>query len=57
VGGGDEWQGANVVVMGMRNKNRFKVFWDFVKEWGCIPPVQAGVHSRIQKHGVLSCAE
>jgi hypothetical protein len=57
VGGGDEGEGTNVVVMGMRDENRFKVFWDLVQQRSRVPTIQAGVHSRIEKHGVISSAE
>ena len=54
MGGGNERKGADVIVMGVGDENRFEIVGDLVEEGGGVPPVLARVHAGIEKDGVFA---
>jgi hypothetical protein len=47
MGGSHEREGADVVVMGVRDEDGFEILGNLVEKWSGVPTVLAGVHSGV----------
>jgi len=56
VGSSHKGEGADVVVMGVRDEDGFEILGNLVEERSGVPTVLAGVHSGVQKNRVFTCA-
>jgi hypothetical protein len=57
VGGSHKREGADVVVMGVRDEDGFEILGNLVEEWSGVPAVLARVHSGIEEDRVFACTE
>ena len=57
MGGSHKREGADVVVMGVRDEDGFEILGNLVEEWSGVPAVLARVHSGIEEDRVFACTE